>query len=181
MNTTKEEWCDIAGYEGRYQVSNQGNVRSLEYHNAKGVKRIGLLKPAVDGSGYYRCALSKNNTLTTYKIHRLVAMAFIPNPDNLPQVNHINGNKKDNRVDNLEWTDNSGNQIHAYKLGLQKKHSAHTLKVEARDIITNQVWEFPEVRIAAKYFGINRNAVTYRIKNGLFAPKRCKTIKFRYI
>ena len=62
----QEIWKDIKGYEGKYQVSNFGNVRSLMYHNAKGIKRISLLKPATDGSGYFRCALSKNNILTTF-------------------------------------------------------------------------------------------------------------------
>ena len=59
----QEIWKDIEGYEGKYQVSNYGNVRSLMYHNAKGIKRISLLKPATDNRGYFRCALSKNNIL----------------------------------------------------------------------------------------------------------------------
>ena len=117
-----EVWKDISGYEDKYQVSNCGNVRSLEYHNAKGLKRTKNLKPATDCKGYLRCALSKNNILRTFKVHRLVAMAFLENPNNLPQVNHKDGNKKNNRVDNLEWSDNSQNIQHAYNNGLIRHH-----------------------------------------------------------
>ena len=116
----QEIWKDIEGYEGKYQVSNCGNVRSLMYHNAKGIKRISLLKPATDACGYFRCALSKNNILKTYKVHRLVAQAFIPNPNNYPQINHLDGNKKNNNAGNLEWCTISMNQIHAYSHNLNQ-------------------------------------------------------------
>lgn len=96
----KEIWKDITGYEGLYQISSEGRVKSLNY-NRTGKEKI--LKAILDKYGYCFVILCKNNKIKKYSIHRLVAQAFIPNPDNLPQVNHINENKTDNRVENLEW------------------------------------------------------------------------------
>lgn len=91
-----EIYKDIEGYENLYQVSNLGNVKSL--------KRNQLLRPS-NNDGYLCVVLSKYNKQKTYKIHRLVAQAFIPNPDNLPQVNHKDENPSNNSVDNLEYCD----------------------------------------------------------------------------
>lgn len=102
-----EIWKAIKDYEGLYEVSNLGRIKSLERY-VKGVYGLRfnkecILKPRVDGNGYLECCLWKNNKQRQLLIHRLVAEAFIPNPDNLPQVNHINEDKTDNRVENLEW------------------------------------------------------------------------------
>ena len=104
-----EVWKDIEGYEGLYQVSNLGNVLRLPYKRP--------LKPSVR-CGYYRIALSKNNNSKWYSLHRLVAKAFIPNPDNLPEINHKDGNKSNNCVDNLEWCSRKENMHHARRMGL---------------------------------------------------------------
>lgn len=158
----QEIWKDIKGYEGKYQISNLGNVRSLMYHNAKGIRRTSLLKPATDRSGYFRCALSKNNILTTFKVHRLVAQAFIPNPLNLPQVNHLNGNKQDNRAENLEWASNSTNQIHAYKLGLNTGARGKGITVGVT-FPNGDYKEYASLKFAAKDLGIHARTVRQKI------------------
>lgn len=109
-------WLDIAEYEGLYQVSNCGRVKSLPRNGT--IKEERMLKPRVSKNGYLYVHLRNGNISKYVKIHRLVAEAFIPNPDNKPQVNHINGNKLDNTVDNLEWVTASENTMHAFKLGL---------------------------------------------------------------
>lgn len=109
-----EVWRDIAGYEGQYQVSNLGNVRTLS--DRHGNQR--LIKPGKDSKGYLRIGLVKNGQRKTFSVHRLVAQAFIPNPLNLPEVNHVKGIKDDNRASELEWTTSSENMTHAFKTGL---------------------------------------------------------------
>lgn len=107
-----EIWKDITGYEGKYQVSNLGNVKSLNYRG-NGKERI--LKPRpVSSTGYLAVTLSNSDTQKTLKVHRLVAQAFIENPNNKPCVDHINTNKTDNRADNLRWVtrkENNNNPI----------------------------------------------------------------------
>ena len=109
----EEIWKDIEGYEGLYQVSNMGRVKSVErmkwsgkcYYKAP--ERI--LKPRKNGGGYLVVMLSKNGKVKTCRVHRLVATAFIPNPNNLPQINHIDENKGNNHMENLEWCDSKYN------------------------------------------------------------------------
>lgn len=96
-----EEWRDIKGYEGLYQISNYGRVKSLGRNTTKGKIR----KLQVSGNGYLSVTLSKNGVVKRYAVHRLVAESFIPNPHNLPQINHRNEVTTDNFVENLEWCD----------------------------------------------------------------------------
>lgn len=106
---SNELWHDVPGYEGLYKVSSYGRI-----------KRNGRLKTfRVDRGGYYTVWLSKESEQKNYKVHRLVAQAFIPNPQNKLTVNHIDGNKQNNFVENLEWATHSENIIHANKMGLR--------------------------------------------------------------
>ncbi len=104
MIKNKEVWASIKGYEGLYEVSNFGNVRSLKYGKIK------YLKPAKNQKGYYLVSLYKNGEVKSHSVARLVAMAFIPNPNNYPQVNHKDENKTNNKVENLEWCNNQYNK-----------------------------------------------------------------------
>ena len=99
----KEIWCQIKGYEGQYQVSDQGRVKSLKF----GKERI--RKPSRDTYGYLFVNLCKNGEKKMYLVHRLVAKTFIPNPYNLQEVNHKDENKTNNSVQNLEWCDSKYN------------------------------------------------------------------------
>jgi len=97
----EEYWKPVEGYEGLYEVSNEGRVRSLNYNKTGETK---ILRPLMIGGGYLQVQLWKDGKVKMLLVHRLVAITFIPNPDNLPQVNHKNEDKTDNRVVNLEWT-----------------------------------------------------------------------------
>lgn len=120
-----EIFKDIKGYEGLYAVSNYGRVKSLPKqvfnHNGFFYRKEKIIKPGKDTKGYLRISVCLNGKQHTYKIHRLVAQAFIPNPENKPQVNHIDGNKQNNHVENLEWCTNQENQDHAWKNGLYQR------------------------------------------------------------
>lgn len=96
----QEEWRPIIGYNNKYEISNKGNVRCLNYKNTDEVK---TLTPHKTNRGYLRVDLYSNGKSRHHSVHRLVAEAFIPNPNNLPQVNHKDENPLNNHVDNLEW------------------------------------------------------------------------------
>ena len=120
----EEIWKDIKGYEGYYQISNRGRVKSLarkvKYQNTTRELKEKIKSTFISSNGYERVELSKDNSNKKYNIHRLVADAFIPKIENKEFVNHINGIKTDNRVENLEWCSQSENELHAYRTGLAK-------------------------------------------------------------
>ncbi len=108
----KEIWKKIRGHN-MYEVSNIGRVRSYRR------RTVNILSPGLSKRGYYHINFTYNQKATTISMHRLVATAFIPNPKNKPWINHKNGIKTDNRVENLEWCTPSENEKHAFKTGLK--------------------------------------------------------------
>lgn len=112
-NKITEEWRNVVGYEGLYAVSSWGRIQNLKNKT---------IYPIDYSKNYYRTVLlMKNFEVKSYPVHRIVAMAFIPNPDNLPVVNHIDGIKCHNNVENLEWVSYKENSEHAILLGLKTK------------------------------------------------------------
>ena len=122
----EEIWKDIKNYEGVYQVSNLGNIRSLSRNIIQGhfsenkyfrSVRYRIIKPAINRCGYKTVSLCYNGKKKTKSIHRIVAEAFIPNLNKLPVINHIDGDKTNNKVENLEWCTYKHNTMEAIRLG----------------------------------------------------------------
>lgn len=146
-----EIWKDIIGYEGRYQVSNLGRVKSLNYNNTNKEK---ILKPKKESNGYLRVNLSKNGKAKMHSVHRLVAIAYIPNPENKETVNHKNENKEDNRVENLEWMtsyENNRYGTHDIRSASKQKNNKKTSKpVVGVSLIGEEVLRFPSTAEAER-------------------------------
>lgn len=140
-----EEWRDVEGYEGVYRVSNYGRIKSLGNNYTKREK---ILKVQTTHSDYLRVPLSKNHKQRKYRINRLVAIAFVPNPLNLPETNHKDENKHNNYADNLEWCTRKYNMNYGacakqYILNLHMLNlSKRTKSVIATDIISGTVFVF---------------------------------------
>ena len=137
-----EVWKDVVGYEGYYQVSNLGRVRSLDREVPLGEttkKNKGKIRKQVPHKkGYLMLNLSKNKEVKGYLVHRLVALHFVDNPNDYPEVNHINGIKDDNRAANLEWCTRKQNLSHAVEVGLmnQKGIDSHWAKLTESEVLT---------------------------------------------
>ena len=156
-----ELWKDIKGYEGVYQVSNLGRVKRVgRYKNQSGAEWESgiILKPADNQKGYYFVNLSRDNKTAQKYVHRLVAEAFIPNPENKPTVNHINCDRSDNRAENLEWTTYRENNNHSIKVmkdaGKSKRNNRLSKIVQQIDLQGNVIKEYPSGREAQRKTGI---------------------------
>lgn len=166
---TNEIWKDIPGFEGIYQASNIGQIKSLErIRNGGGsiskcrIKER-ILKPRKNKVGYLHLMICNNGKRSTHSIHRLVAIAFLPNYLNKPTVNHKNGNKLDNRVENLEWATFSENTNHGFENGLNKRGELHFLT----NLTKSDVLEIRRLssigekqRVIGDKFGISLKAVS---------------------
>lgn len=165
-----EEWKPVKEFEGLYEVSNLGRVRAL---SKRGFERGGILKQRKNTGGYMELRLSKNNQKFNVLVHRLVAMSFIPNPDNKPCINHIDGNKQNNVVENLEWCTHKENAQHALKHGLFDVKTMRDVACKKRavyghpndvSVIRSDGVVFQTIAEAAKSVGVDRSVIS-RVAN----------------
>lgn len=161
----KERWLPMPN-NPRYQISNYGNIKSLSY-NKSGKEK--LLKKFLTKYGYETVSIQENGKSKTKWVHRLVAELFIPNPENKPQVNHIDGNKSNNRADNLEWATGSENVQHYYYVlkGRTKKiPSGRKIGWQRKPVICVETGEiFPSIRSAAESIGVCDKAISQLLSN----------------
>lgn len=195
----KEEWRDIPQYEGLYQVSNQGQIRSIDRivrRNGETTKNLRgfILLPLYQKSGYMFVFLSKNGKAKRIAIHRAVALAFIPNPENKPEVNHINEDKTDNRVENLEWATIKENRNYGTRIargianrnqtgekngmfGKRGSLNPNSKKVLQYDLSGQFIREYDSVKMAAEMTHSNASLIA-RVANGYL--KQTNSFIWRY-
>lgn len=182
----QEIWKDIPGYEGMYKVSNYGNVKSLSRvvirsDGKKYPHKECIVKHFINKWGYHQVPLSKYigaNRNRKFMVHRLVAMAFVENPNNYPQINHIDGDKNNNSPDNLEWCTNSMNQKHAWRLGLNRYTGKMDRKIVQLDLDGNEIKVWDSLHQAER--GIDKVSVCHlwSVLNG--QRKTCGGYKWKY-
>jgi hypothetical protein len=167
-----EIWKDIEGYKGLYQISNLGQVKSLNYSNTREIKKLSLCKQS---NGYLVCLLYRNGNRKTYKIHRLVAQTFLSNPNNYPVINHKDEDKTNNCVDNLEWCSISYNN--AYGTHREKVGNAHKKEVYQYLLDGTFIKKWGSVRECAKYYNISEGNIASCCRKKI---KTCGGYKFSY-
>lgn len=170
----KEEWKDIQNYEGLYQVSNLGRVKSFRQSTKLRCKSEYILKPFLANNGYAQVTLYNNTKKHKFLVHRLVACAFIPNPDNLPQINHKDEDRTNNVVDNLEWCTAEYNNAYG------------TAKLRAIDTVSKPIEQvtfdgkviaiYRSTRIASEILKIN----TGTLKSAVIKHSQCNGYFWRY-
>lgn len=165
-------WKDVLGFEGHYQACETGEIRSVSRyvpHKVYGKMWVegGLINQGKTAHGYLRVNLSLSGKPNYFQAHRVVAMVFIPNPENKPQVNHKNGVKTDNRVENLEWATNEENYCHAKSMGLIKSGDDLPYTILRgeyfEDIITRRSLG-ESIELISKDYGITRSTLGIFIK-----------------
>ena len=155
-----EIWKDIIGYEGYYQISSLGKIKSIKRFrgNGKGgyIQKEKYIKGWTNG-GYIRVSLCSLLFKQGFFLHRIIAVAFIPNPENKPCINHIDGNKKNNSLNNLEWVTYSENNQHAFDIGL--RHGANPKVVIQYDKNGSFIKEYESILLASKETKIIRQSI----------------------
>jgi hypothetical protein len=159
FDSTTEEWCDVPEYDGKYQVSNLGRVRVMKKITSPRRKPL-IRRPQVNTSGYYSLSLSLNGKRSMASIHSLVAQAFLGERPEGYEVNHIDGNKLNNRVDNLEYCTRSQNIQHALRVGLIPKQAGannHNAKLTEDDVreIRKTLASGVSIRETSRIFGVS--------------------------
>jgi len=162
-----EIWKDVPGYEGKYQVSNLGNIKSLakSLKNGKTKEEKILSIKGTCGNGYYKITLSKNGKLKTWLVHKLVAQSFLYKPDYKVEINHKDGNKLNNKIDNLEYCTSSENKLHAFRTGLRVSPNVKGEKnprCKMNETIVNNIRE-NKFNLTTKEFSILLNVTTQLI------------------
>jgi len=157
----KKIWRDILGYKGVYQINDLAFVKSLKRPRGK---RDKIISSCVAQTGYKTVVLFKNSVRKIYLLHRLIAMAFIPNPENKPCINHKDGNKLNNSLDNLEWCTRAENNQHAFRNGLINKsgEKCNLSKLKSYQVleIRKLLKKYKQKDIARK-FHIDQSTVSY--------------------
>jgi hypothetical protein len=153
-----EVWGDIPGFEGLYQVSNLGQVRSLHYGKTR------ILKTSPNNDGYLGLDLFKNGKRTCRRVHKIVAIVFVKNTDNLSEINHINGNKLDNRASNLEWCTRSHNLKHAFSSKLRTSKGEANARALLTETDVAEIRHRYEAGLAtyrslAREFGVSKSTI----------------------
>lgn len=182
----KEIWKPVVGYDGWYEISNLGRVKALEREVRRRDAHGGwcifhykekMMHPAINMNGYAQIGLGQHGKNKV--VHRLVAQAFIPNPENKPMINHIDGDKLNNRVDNLEWCTNRENQIHAVKI-LKRPQGAYQNK-PVRCVETGE--EFANSQRAAEKLGGNKHTANNlkMCANPKYPRKTCHGYHWEFI
>lgn len=186
----REQWRDIVGYEGFYQVSNMGRVRSLTrtFMRSDGTKatyKSRVLKPV--GRPYLHVYLSKSNVHIMVRVHRLVAEAFVPNPEDLECVDHIDCDKTNNRADNLRWCSHLQNMRYAQENGLFNSNFQYELLSDEKKlamkaprmvpIVRDDGKEYDCVEDAARDMGVTHGAISHVLRG---VTKTCKGHSFKY-